>query len=78
VGAHARARAGGPAGPPAGDGAVGAGPCASEEGENDVRGDDGGEAVCGRENRPLVKFRSGSSQVARFCIDGMVVRHEQR
>jgi hypothetical protein len=45
---------------------------------NDVRGDDaGGEAVRGGENRSPVKFRDGSSLVVRFCVDGMVVRHEQ-
>jgi hypothetical protein len=35
-----------------GDGAVGAGPCASEEGENGVRGDDGGRRfAAGRTDR---------------------------
>jgi hypothetical protein len=36
----------------------------------------GGEAVR-RENRSPVKFHGGSSPVVRFCVDGMVVRHEQ-
>jgi hypothetical protein len=38
----------------------------------------GGEAVRGDENRSPVKFRDGSSPVVRFCIDGMVARHERR
>jgi hypothetical protein len=42
-----------------------------------VRGDDGGEAVCGGENRSLLKFHGVFSPVVRFCVDGMVVRHDQ-
>jgi hypothetical protein len=38
----------------------------------------GGKAVYGGENRLPVKFRGGSSPVVRFCVDGMVERHEQR
>jgi hypothetical protein len=38
----------------------------------------GARAICSDENRPPVKFRGGSSPVARFCIDGKVARHERR
>jgi hypothetical protein len=64
-----RARAGGPAGHQRGS-ARGRrcerGPTRQrEEGGNGV----GGKAVCGDENRSLVKFRGGSSSVTWFCID---------
>jgi hypothetical protein len=38
----------------------------------------GGRRAAAGENRSPVKFRGGSSLVARFCVDGIVVRHEQR
>jgi hypothetical protein len=47
-----------------------------EEGGNGVGG--GGEAVHDDENRRPVKFRDDSSPVTRFCVDGMVARHERR
>jgi hypothetical protein len=37
-----------------------------------------GKVVHSGENRSPVKFRGGSSPVVRFCVDGMVARHEQR
>jgi hypothetical protein len=54
---------------------VGAGP--TRQREEGVTAS-GGQAVRGGENRSPVKFRGGSSPVVRFCVDGMVARHEQR
>jgi hypothetical protein len=50
--------------------------CQREEGEGNGVGGEG--AVRSDENRPPVKFRGGTSPVARFCVDGKVARHERR
>jgi hypothetical protein len=54
----------------------GCGPtCQGEEGVTTSGGGGGERAVRGGENQPSVKFRGGSSPVARFCVDGVVARH---
>jgi hypothetical protein len=77
----ADARAGGLAWPASrgqcGDGAVGTGP--HVRGRRGVTASGGGGgAVHDDENRRPVKFRDDSSPVTRFCVDGMVARHERR
>jgi hypothetical protein len=55
----------GPAWPACGDGTVDVGP--RVRGRRGVTTSEGGKAV-----------RGGSSLVVRFCVDGMVERHERR
>jgi hypothetical protein len=76
--ARAATRAGGPTRPASGsgaaDGAVGAGPRASEGGRMALGGDGGGGGFGREENRPP-EFDDGSPPVIRFRVVGSVAKH---